>query len=201
MKRLLVFFALLVSVVLNAQETAGSWSSSATANLYFFADDFIILPVFVTDKNHLHLEARYNYEELQTGSVWAGYNFYGGKKLTYEITPMVGMVFGSSNGVAIGLEFEFTLGNFTLYTESEHLFDINAVENNFFYAWTDFTYAPLDWLYFGISGQRTRLYETESEIQHGIILGSAFKNIEATIYLYNPELDTRFLLFALSYNF
>jgi hypothetical protein len=38
----------------------------------------------------LHLEARYNYEALETGSVWAGYDFNAGKKLVLDLTPMVG---------------------------------------------------------------------------------------------------------------
>ena len=36
------------------------------------------------------LEARYNYEALETGSVWAGYDFNAGKKLVLDLTPMVG---------------------------------------------------------------------------------------------------------------
>jgi urate oxidase len=201
MKKLFLLFVLLVSIVLKAQEANNSWSFTASANFYFLSDDFIILPEFIADKNHIHLEARYNYEDLETASVWAGYNFYGGKKFTFEITPMAGVVFGLTNGIALGLEFEFTLGGFTFYNESEHLFDLKTEENNFFYSWADFTYEPLDWLNFGISGQRTQLFETESEIQHGLVLGSTFKNFDASIYLYNPEQDSRFLFLAFSYNF
>jgi hypothetical protein len=199
--RLFLAIALLATTAGYAQQSDSTWSLRADANLYFFSDDFIILPVFVADKNHLHLEIRYNYEDLQTISAWGGYNIYGGKKLTYFITPMLGMVAGLSNGVALGLEFEFNLGDFTLYTEAEQLFEINTVENNFFYAWTDFTYGPLDWLYVGLSGQRTRLYETKTEIQHGIIIGTAFGHFEASIYLYNPELADRLALLVLSYAF
>ena len=38
-------------------------------------------PDFTADHNWLHLEARYNSENLQTGSLWFGYNFSAGKKL------------------------------------------------------------------------------------------------------------------------
>jgi hypothetical protein len=31
-------------------------------------------PTFTADRDWLHLEARYNYEELKTGSVWLGWN-------------------------------------------------------------------------------------------------------------------------------
>lgn len=201
MKNLLLCLALFTAAATSAQKADSAWSFGAAANLYFFSDDFIALPVFTADKNHLHLEARYNYEDVKTASVWAGYNFYGGQKLSYNITPMAGLVLGQTNGAAIGLELACTLGNFTLYNEAEHLFDFKTVQNNYFYAWSDFTYAPLDWLYFGISGQRTRLYKTNVDIQHGLILGTAFKNLEAAVYLYNPELDSRFVLLSIAYNF
>jgi hypothetical protein len=159
------------------------------------------LPVFRADKNKLHLEARYNYEDFETFSGWVGYNFSGGKKLEYTITPMVGGVVGLSNGIAPGLEFSFTYRNFELYSEQEYLFDTKTSDNNYFYAWTDFTYAPFDWFWFGISGQRTRLYQTDVEIQKGLLVGGAYKSIELTGYLYNLGFDDPFVLITLSASF
>jgi hypothetical protein len=46
----------------------------------------------------LHLEARYNYENLRTGSVWVGYNFSAGKKLVLDVAPVLGGVFGRTHG-------------------------------------------------------------------------------------------------------
>ena len=51
-------------------------------------------PTFTADRDWLHLEARYNYEALDTGSAWVGYNFSGGETLAWEFTPMIGGVFG-----------------------------------------------------------------------------------------------------------
>src|SRR5438034_7336511 len=48
------------------------------------------------DRGWLHLETRYNYENLETGSVWVGYNFSGGEKLQWEFTPILGGVFGNT---------------------------------------------------------------------------------------------------------
>jgi len=188
-----------------AQETPASaekqWNFGADLNMYFFPDEFIMLPVFRADKNKLHLEARYNYEDLETFSGWVGYNFNGGKKIEYAITPMVGGVVGLSNGIAAGLEFTFTLNKFELYNESEYLFDVNTNENNFFYSWIDFTYAPKDWLWFGLSGQRTRLYQTDLDIQRGLLIGGGYKSLELTGYLYNLGFDDPFVLITLSASF
>jgi hypothetical protein len=202
-----IFLVLMLSVFTSsfafAQEPANEkqWNFGVDANMYFFPDEFILLPVFRADKNKLHLEARYNYEDLETFSAWAGYNFMGGKKLEYFITPMLGGVVGLSNGIAPGLEFTFTYKNFELYSESEYLFDVNTSENNFFYVWTDLTYSAKDWLWFGLSGQRTRLYQTDLDIQRGLLIGGALKNWELTGYLYNLGFDDPFVLATLSFNF
>lgn len=177
------------------------WNFGADLNMYFFSDEFIGLPVFRADKNKLHLEARYNYEDLETFSGWVGYNISGGKKIEYTITPMIGGVVGLSNGIAPGLEFTFTLNKFELYNESEYFFDADANENNFFYSWVDFTYAPKDWLWVGLSGQRTRLYQTDLDIQRGLLVGGGYKSWELTGYLYNLGFDDPFVLITLSASF
>src|SRR5262249_1982890 len=57
------------------------WSFSASAYAYFVPDSReYVQPTFTADRDWLHLEARYNYENLETGSAWLGYNFSGGKK-------------------------------------------------------------------------------------------------------------------------
>ena len=99
----------------------------------FIPDDFFVLPIFRADREHLHLEARYNYEDLKTFSGWAGYNFTGDKKIEYVITPMVGIVTGNSNGMSPGLEFTFVKNKFELYSESEYFVDFGKSENNFLY--------------------------------------------------------------------
>lgn len=189
----------------NAQDATGTvekkWNFGADMNAYFFPNEFIGLPVFRADKNRLHLEARYNYEDLETFSVWAGYNFMGGKNVEYTITPMLGGVVGLSNGIAPGLEFTFTYQAFEIYSESEYLFEFETSENNFYYQWTDITYSPNDWLWFGISGQRTRLYQTDLDIQRGLLIGGGYKSFELTGYLYNLGFDDPFVLITLSASF
>lgn len=183
----------------NAQEK--QWNFSADANFYFIPDDFFILPVFKADKNKLHLEARYNYEDRETFSGWVGYNFSGGKKVEYTITPMVGGVVGLSDGIAPGLEFTFTYKSFELYNESEYFIDVETNENNFLYSWMDLTYSPTDWLWVGLSGQRTRLYQTDLDIQRGLLIGGSYKSFELTGYLYNLGFDDPFVLITLSASF
>ena len=176
------------------------WEFSAEADLYF-ADPFILLPIFSANNDKLHLEARYNYEDLKTASAWIGYNLFGGNEFEYFITPMVGGAFGRTNGIAPGLELTLSFIGFELYSESEYLFDFESKENNFFYNWTDFTYSPLDWLWFGISGQLTKVYETELETDRGLLLGAAYQNFEFTGYFYNISTDDFFVMLASTTDF
>ena len=190
------------NILAQEQDTleASEWEYGVETDLYF-TDPFIFLPIFTADKGKLHLEMRYNYEDLKTASVWIGYNIYGGEEFEYFITPMVGGAFGRTNGIAPGLEFTFSYIGFELYSESEYLFDFESKENNFFYNWTDFTYSPLDWLWFGISGQLTKVYETELETDRGLLLGVAYQNFEFTGYYYNAFTDDAFFMLALATDF
>lgn len=201
---MLVVFALGV-VAAFAQEKPASetpaWELNAEMNLYFFKDDFIAVPVFKADKNRLHLEGRYNYEDLQTFSGWVGYNFSGGNKFEYAITPMLGGVVGLTNGIAPGLEMTFNFGRFEVTTNSEWLIDPKIAENHFFYNWSDVSYSLKDWLWVGISGQRTRLYKTALDLQRGVLIGGAFKSWELTTYVYNVGFDDPFVLLTVSTKF
>lgn len=192
---------LIITSTLVAQERdtleTSEWNFGIETDLYF-TDPFIFLPIFTADKGNLHLEARYNYEDLKTFSGWLGYNFFGGEEFEYFLTPMVGVAVGRTDGIAPGLEFTLSYAGLELYSESEYLFNFESSENNFFYSWTDFTYSPLDWLWFGISGQITKVNETELETDRGLLVGIAYKNFEFTGYYFNAFTDDGFFMLALT---
>lgn len=202
---LLVVFVTTVTQFISAQETnnivSKKWEFNSDNYLYILPMESFFLPVIRADYAHLHLEARYNYEDMKTASLWAGYNFSGGNEFEYLITPMFGASFGNTDGIAPGLEMEFNFKGLTLYTESELLFDLEAKEDSYFYNWADFTYAPEDWIWFGISGQRTRTYDTELEYQRGIIIGGGGENWECNGYLYNMGSTEPFFILGFSFGF
>jgi len=179
---------------------SSEWNFSVETDLYY-TDPFFFLPIFIADKGNLHLEARYNYEDLKTISGWVGYNFFGGEEFEYFITPMIGAAIGRTDGIAPGLELTFSYFGFELYSESEYLVDFASSEYSFFYSWTDLTYSPLDWLWFGISGQITKVNETELETDRGLILGVAYRNFEITGYFYNAFTDDAYFMLALGTEF
>ena len=67
------------------------WAFNFVADGYVVPNDqSYVSPTFTADRKWLHMEARYNYENLRTGSLWAGYNFSVGKTLVFDVTPMIG---------------------------------------------------------------------------------------------------------------
>ena len=161
-------------------------------------DDFILSPVYRVDKDWLHLEARYNYEDINTFSGWFGYNFSGGNKFEYTITPMIGALVGNIHGISPGLELNFDFFGFNFNAASEYVFDLQGKEDDFFYNWTDIRYTPIDWMWFGMSGQRTRLYQNNLEFQYGPMLGGGYRWLGLTAYWYNPVSDNAYIVLYLS---
>ncbi len=178
------------------------WVFDAAANLYFLKDDFFVLPVLKVDRGRLHLEGRYNYEDRNTASLWVGMNFHFGNEFTLDVTPMAGVIFGNTDGVAPGLELTMAYKRFELYSEGEVYLSTEDINLNYAYMWTDFTYSPTEWLSFGISGQRTRLYQTSVDVQRGIMASFYYKNAGITGYWYNIGMgSSSFAILTLGYSF
>jgi len=165
-----------------------AWSFSASVYGYFVPDDRdYAQPTITLDRGWLHLEARYNYENLETGSVWVGYNFGGGDKLAWEFTPMLGGVFGDTKGVAPGYKGSLSWWKLELYSEGEYVFDAEDSSGSFFYCWNELTLSPVDWFRFGLVSQRTKVYETDRDIQRGLLAGFSFRAWDLTAYVFNPD--------------
>jgi hypothetical protein len=158
-------------------------------------------PTFTADRDTLHLEARYNYEGLQTGSLWVGYNLSVGKKLVLDATPMIGGVFGNVNGIAPGLEVTVTYKKLQLYSANEYIFDTTTKAGNFFYTWTQLTYSPVPWFAAGYVVQRTRAFHTSLEIQRGLLVQFTRKKVTFSTQAFNIGETDPVLVFALGYSF
>ena len=179
-----------------------AWSFSVSAYTYIVPDgrDYV-QPTVTADRDWLHLEARYNYEALDSGSAWVGYNFSGGKKLAWEFTPMLGGVFGDTKGVAPGYKGSLGWWKVELYSEGEYVFDTDDSSESFFYNWSELTLSPVDWFRFGIVTQRTRAYESDRDIQRGVLVGLSLKNVDLSAIVLNPDEDKPVFAFSLGVTF
>mgnify|MGYP003433149069 FL=1 len=102
---------------------------------------------------------------------------------------MLGGVFGATDGIAPGYKGSLGVGKIELYSEGEYVFDLGSDADRFFYNWSELTLAPVDWLRFGLVTQRTRVYQTDREIQRGALVGFLHKGVSLTGYAFNPDDD------------
>lgn len=137
-------------------------------------------PNFTADYDRLHLEARYNYEALKTGSVWMGYNFPGfciSKDLKVNATPMIGGVFGDITGVAPGYLIEVNYKEtIKASTQGEYFFDAGNKSGNFFYSWSEFSASlpKADCVRAGLVVERTQA-SGNSDVRRGPLVGFKHK--------------------------
>lgn len=165
-----------------------TWAFSSA--LYFYqvvGDRNYAQPTVTADRDWLHLEARYNYEDIETGSMWLGYTMSGGEALSWELTPMLGGVFGRTDGVAPGYRATAGWRSIEFYSEGEYVFAASDAADRFFYNWSELTVAPLAWLRLGLVTQRTRVYETEHEIQRGLLVEISYKALSTAFHLFDPS--------------
>ena len=186
-----------------ADETAESeWEFSLFTSTYLVQNgrDYVN-PILVADHGWLHLEARYNYESIKTGSLWLGYNFSFGKKLAFEVTPMCGGVFGDITGIAPGYTISISYEPIEFFTQGEYFFDAGTRSGNFFYSWSELSCAPVTWFRAGIVIDRTKALGSNFEVRRGPLVGFRYKKIDFTTYWLSPgSLDSTFI-FAVALNF
>ena len=208
--RLLSFIAVGIGVALGdalAQATTNApvekaWSFSSSAYIYIVPDSReYVQPTLTANHGWLHLEARYNYEGLETGSAWIGYNFSVGEKVSLEFTPMLGGVFGDVTGVAPGYKHTLSWWKLQLYSEGEYVFDTDDSSESFFYTWSELTLAPVEWFRFGLVGQRTKLHGTEFDIQRGFLIGLSYKQVDFTTSVFNVDASRPTVVLGISLMF
>jgi hypothetical protein len=187
-----------------ASATSGSqpWAFSLTVDGYIILNERgYASPVFTADREWLHLEARYDYENLRTGSLWLGYSFSVGKKLVLEVTPMVGGVFGRTTGIAPGCEASLTYKKLQISVLNEYVFDTGEKSGNFYYSWPELTYSPLDWLKVGIVAQRSKAFQTRLDTQRGFLVGVSHRKVEFTSYVFNAGWADPTVVLEVGYKF
>jgi hypothetical protein len=200
-----IFLATGICAQENDSGSDSRWEHRVSLNFNFFQDAFYLLPTYEVNKGHLHFTARYNYEDINTFSGWVGYNFKGGDDLVYALTPMVGAVMGRTDAFAAGALIQLDFRKLSFYSESEYVFDVVAYGADYFanylYTWTDISYALADWLSLGLSVQNLRLYQSQADIQRGLLVSANTMDIDITGYFYSSVSADPFFLLTLSKDF
>lgn len=213
MRKLLFFLTalLLLATRTEAQDTLPAptapgdpervWNMEGGVLGFLYTDTIALWnPSFSADHGHLHLEARYQWEDWRTSSVWIGRNFNFGNALSVTFTPMVGGVFGYTSGVAPGYHLEMEWRSLYFYSSSEYLFNLEDNSANFGYTWTELT-VDLDHLLFGIVAQRTRTFDSPLDLQRGLSLMREQGAFTFGLYLFNLGWTDPTVVLNLAYAF
>jgi hypothetical protein len=177
-----------------AEAEERSWALRFSAYGYLLPDESgYLLPIAAADHGGLHLEGRYNYEDRRTGSLWVGWNVELGDELKLSLTPIAGGVFGRTGGLGAGLEWSLAWGPLELYSENEVVLDLGDVEQSYFYAWSELSARPIEWLRLGLALQRTRAHDVPVDVSWGPLVGASVWKIELAGYCFNPgQADARY---------
>jgi len=207
MKKFVLLLLAIVPVKLFAQEgqidSAGSaWKFSAWAEMFILpGEEDFFNPTFYARHKNLHLEGRYNYEDRNTASFWAGRRFPFGEDVRFVLVPMAAVVVGNTNGLAPGLEAEIMYRKFDFYAESEYVFDLESKEGNFFYMYSELAIRPIKPLRTGLIAQRTKLFETKFELNRGLFAEYYFGRFRVGLFYFNPFSSANFWIPSFSVDF
>jgi hypothetical protein len=168
-------------------EAATPWVLGFSVYVYVLPDQSAYAqPTVTVDHGGLHLEGRYNYEAQETASLWVGWNFNWGKKLTLALTPMLGGVFGKLNGIAPGLEWSLDWWLLELDSQNELVIDLGDVGQSYFYTWSELRFSPARWVFVGAALQRTKAHSLAETLAWGPLVGVSLWKIVVEGYWFNP---------------
>ena len=116
-------------------------------------------------------------------------------------THLFSALLGQSDGVAPGYRGSLGWWKLELYSEGEYVFDTGHSSESFFYNWSELTLSPLEWFRLGMVTQRTRAYESDREIQRGVLVGFTYRGVDLSGYMFNPDDDKPTYVVAVTLNF
>jgi hypothetical protein len=174
-----------------AAQPAWEFALTAYPTVVQDADNNYTSAIATANRGALHLEARYSYEAVGARSAFVGWNFSGGESLTWEITPLLGGVWGPLQAVVPGVELSLAYGRFDFYLEGEYVDD---GDEPYTYAWSELGFAAQDWLRIGLAVQRTRIFGEERDIQRGPFAQVSWDRFTLGGYWFNPGADDQIFI-------
>jgi hypothetical protein len=179
-----------------------AWSGNIAGYGYALPDqpDFGV-GVASVSRGPLRFEVRHNYEAKGATSAFIGWKFSGGDAITYELTPLAGVLGGSAHAGIAGLEASIGYKSLDFYTEAEYVADRDPGVDNYFYSWSELGWRPVDWLRVGFAGQRTRIVNSSRDIQLGAFAQVAFGKVTLSLYAFNPDVASRYAVFSVGLGF
>ena len=149
----------------------------------------------------LRFEGRYNYEARASASAFVGWKLAGGKEIEWEVTPIIGTLFGRTSGLVPGFEAALAYQSFDFYIEAEYILDRHDSDDNYAYAWSELGWKPAEWLRLGLVAQRTRVVSNDRDVQRGVLVQVFAGKATLGAYAFNPDNADRYVTVALGFAF
>ncbi len=198
MTRAILLFLLLLVLV----GAAKSQSKGGFEQYHYFGSyqQYIYMPVVhFQSKRNWYTEARYNYEDLQTVSLYVGKTFTGTNRLSYTLTPLLGGAVGRFNGISTGVNFDMEFDKFYFSSQSQYSISTNHINPSFLYNWSELCYQSFSWMYTGLAVQQTHSQPAGSLLEPGLLVGFSFKNYTIPIYTFDPMKKERYFVVGINY--
>ena len=138
------------------------------------------------DRGSLRLEARYNYESIGARSAFVGWTFSGGDEFTWEVRPLLGGVWGTTQGFVPAMEASVAWKKIDFYVEAEYVRDSGEKTDSYFYAWSELGFQPVESLRVGVAAQRTRAYGGDRDLQRGPFAQVTWGPVTIGGFWFNP---------------
>ena len=106
-------------------------------------------------KKGLYTEGRYNYDDVNTFSLYAGKTISGGNKIEYTVIPMLGFSVGDFQSIAAATKMEFSYRKLFMSAEIQYNHALRNEETSFFFTWPEIGIDISDYFFTGMAAQYT----------------------------------------------
>lgn len=183
--------------------TGSSQAKSGVENYSLLSngENYVWMPIMhYQSKKGIYAELRYNYEDLNTVSLYGGKTFAGGKDLQFSVTPMVGFAVGQFNGISFATNTELEWRNIYLSSQSQYSIATQASGTDFFFTWSELAYNISKNIFAGVAIQYTK-QQGLNETEPGIVAGFNFKDFSIPFYAFSPFSAKPYFIVGLNYEF
>jgi hypothetical protein len=192
-----------ISVCIISVLSARSQSAAAVEQYYFTraagADALMTPMANFTTSDNWYGEARYNFDELNTFSLYAGRKFSGKGNFSWQATPLIGGLMGQMNGGSVGVNFGMDYRRLFFASQSQYSFSVENNTNRYFYNWSELGYNATSWLYAGLAMQQTNIYGAVGRLEPGCMIGFSIRNWTIPLYAFNASDQERYFVLGLNW--
>jgi hypothetical protein len=151
----------------------------------------VVPRIYFQDYGGWYGEARFNYEEARTFSLYGGKTFSKRNDLSFSVTPVIGLVWGKFKGGSAGVDLEMDYGRLTFCSAVQYTRSGSDRRSDFFYAWSELGCQVTSRFYMGLALQQTCVWRTGLNWDPGLQIGFLINKWTFPLYIFDPAGSNR----------